>query len=207
MTSARESTVDSQIVGPRRVLIADDEHLIATGLVSMLTELGCEVIGPASNGQAAIDLARENTPDMALLDIRMPIMDGLTAARTIWGELRIPVVILSAYSDPENVELSTNIGVFAYLLKPADRDALRVTLSVAWSRSRSSLDQTDRIVQLEKNLAQRRVVEQAKWKLVERFGITEAEAHRRLQSAARNNRSPLAEVAVRVIEDGYLLKD
>ncbi|TVQ30653.1 MAG: response regulator [Phycisphaeraceae bacterium] len=207
MTSAREMTDAKSLNGPRRVLIADDEHLIASGLAIMLSELGCEVIGPASNGQAAIDLARTATPDMALLDIRMPIMDGLTAARTIWGELRIPVVILSAFSDPENVDQCTNIGVFAYLLKPADRDALRVTLSIAWSRSRSSLDQTDRIVQLEKNLAQRRIVEQAKWKIVEHCSITEAEAHRRLQSAARNNRSPLSEVAERVIEEGYLLKD
>lgn len=207
-TSSKEDSARSRSnLLPGRVLIADDEHLIAAGLSANLRELGCEVIGPASNGQIAIDLARQTLPDMALLDIRMPLLDGLSAAKTIWDELGIPVVIISAYSDPQNVERCSEIGVFGYLLKPADPNGLRVSLSVAWSRAQMQKESGERIVQLERNLQNRRTVEQAKWKLVERCGISEPEAHRRLQTTARNTRSPLVDVATRVIEEDATLAD
>ncbi len=190
---------------PKRVLIADDEHLIASSLAAHLVDLGCDVVGPAANGQIAIEMARRELPDMALLDIRMPQLDGLSAAKTIWDELGIPVVIISAYSDPESVERCHDLGVFGYLLKPIDQDGLRVSLSVAWARAQSLRDSGERVIQLERNLANRRVVEQAKWKLVEAGGMSEPEAHRRLQTTARNRRAPLAEIAQAVIDDAITL--
>lgn len=187
----------------KRILIADDEHLIVSNLSDYLGGLGFEVVGPCADGEAAVQLALEEHPDMCLLDIRMPRLDGLAAARRIWNELGTPVVIISAFSDPDDVDQCADIGVFGYLLKPIDRDGLRVAVSVAWKRWQDVREQSTRVHQLEKNLQNRRTVEQAKWRLVSESGIDEPEAHRRLQAAARNQRTPLVEIAQKVI-DGEL---
>jgi len=181
------------------VLVAEDEHLIAAGLASGLKSLGCTVLGPAVDGQSAIDLAIADPPDMALLDIRMPGMDGLAAAFTLWEVHNIPSVIVTAYSDPQYIERAQQTGVFGYLLKPVSIDNLRTTLSVAWSRASSVQQSSLRITQLEQTIANRRIVEQAKWKLVERYGLSEADAHTRLQQYARDHRCKLVEVANDVI--------
>lgn len=186
--------------GLRSVLIADDEHLIATSLASSLSERGVRVIGPVANGQQALDLARQDTPDLALLDIRMPILNGFEAAKALWKEMQTPSMIVSAYSDPRDIDEAARVGVFGYLVKPVDLDNLRASVAVAWSRAKAARAQTERIAQLEKNLANRRVVEQAKWRLVAALGVEEPEAHNRLQKAARSSRTPIAEVAQRVLD-------
>ncbi len=180
---------------PARVLIAEDEHLIAAGLAAGLKSLGCTVVGPASDGQSAIDLAIADPPDLALLDIRMPGIDGLAAAQTLWDSQQIPSVIVTAFSDPQYIERAQQTGVFGYLLKPVSIDNLRTTLSIAWSRANSQQQSSVRITQLEQTIANRRTVEQAKWKLVERYGLSEDEAHARLQQYARDHRCKLVEVA------------
>lgn len=188
---------------PSRVLIADDEHLIAQMLVDQLDSLGCKPLGPAANGEQALEMARHEKPDVAVLDIRMPKMDGLTAAKVIWSELGVPVVIVSAYSEPEAIAKGDDIGVFGYLIKPVNADDLRVSLAVAWRRWNAHVSQSSRIGQLEKTLESRRLVEQAKWALVKSLAIEEPEAHRRLQEHARRGRTPIASVAQLVI-DGRL---
>jgi response regulator NasT len=185
---------------PKRILVADDEHLIAQMLVDQLVSLGCEPIGPASTGEQAIQLARTERPDLALLDIRMPQLDGLAAARGIWVELGIPVVIISAYSEPESIAGGEDLGVFGYLIKPINAEDLRVAIAVAWRRWHAHLTQTSRIRQLEKSLDARRAVEQAKWMLVKALSIEEPEAHRRLQDHARRERAPIAAIAQKIIE-------
>lgn len=185
---------------PERILVADDEHLIAQMLVDHLTALGCKPIGPASTGEQAIRLARTERPDLALLDIRMPELDGLGAARTIWSEFGIPVVIVSAYSEPESIARGEDLGVFGYLIKPINADDLRVSVAVAWRRWNAHKLQGSRISQLEKTLESRRLVEQAKWLLVKALTIEEPEAHRRLQEFARRERTPIAAIAQRLIE-------
>lgn len=179
----------------RRLLVADDEHLIASGMAASLRGLGYEVIGPAADGQQAIDLARSSQPDMAMLDIRMPLIDGLACAGTLWSELGIPAVIVSAYSSQAYLDQAQEIGVFGFLLKPVTPEALRVATSIAWARAQNHLWQSKRITQLEGTLAGRRTVEMAKWKLIEKLGITEADAHARLQQAARSSRRRLIDVA------------
>jgi DNA-binding NarL/FixJ family response regulator len=124
---------DTAFDGPKRLLVADDEHLVAMGMKNNLEELGYEVIGPAGDGQAAITLCETLKPDMALLDIQMPGLNGLAAAEKIYQELHIPVVIFSAYSDQEYVDSSNDAGVFGYILKPVTRDQLRVGIEVAWA--------------------------------------------------------------------------
>lgn len=192
------------VARPERVLVADDDHLIATGVVGTLRSLGHKVIGPASNGQAAVDLAREDRPDLAVLDVRMPGMTGLEAATILWNELAVPTVIVSAYSDEEYLSQAMETGVFGYLLKPVTSESLRVAISVAWGRAGKEGAHVARIEQLEQNLRNRQIVEQAKWKLVERLGVPEPEAHARMQRAARNTRQPLVRIAEMVIEGADL---
>lgn len=185
---------------PQRILVADDEHLMATGLTTALRSLNFTVVGPVSNGQSAIETVEQEEVDMALLDIRMPGIDGLSAAKILWQEHAIPSVIISAYSDDSYLQQAQETGVFGYLLKPASTENLRVTITIAWGRACAQGLQARRIAQLEESLAHRRIVEQAKWKLVELLNIDEPEAHARLQRMARNDRRRLVDVANDVLE-------
>jgi response regulator NasT len=190
---------------PSRLLVADDEHLVASGLASNLAELGYEVAGPAADGEEAIRLCAEVRPDMALLDIRMPRKNGLEAAEIIYGEMGIPVIILSAYSDPDYVTESNRVGIFGYLLKPVTQDQLRVAVEVAWGRYVRAASLDTEVSSLKQRLEQRKVIEQAKWVLVKRRGVEEPEAMRLLQRQARNSRRTLVEIARSVLENEALL--
>ncbi|MDG2200649.1 MAG: response regulator [Phycisphaerales bacterium] len=197
----------TEFEGPKRLLVADDEHLVAMGMKNNLEELGYEVIGPAGDGQAAITLCETLKPDMALLDIQMPGLDGLAAAEKIYQEMQIPVVIFSAYSDQEYVDSSNDAGVFGYILKPVTRDQLRVGIEVAWGRYLDSADQIEEISGLKERLEQRKIIEQAKWILVKRKSVEEPEAMKMLQKQARNNRRSLIDVARAVVESDSLLSE
>lgn len=186
---------------PSRLLIADDEHLVTAGLSANLKELGFSVVGPASDGEEAIAICRNNRPDMALLDIRMPKKDGLAAAEIVFSQMGVPVVILSAYSDPEYVSTANHVGVFGYILKPVTADQLRVNIAIAWGRYVDFLDQHQEIEGLKGRLADRKVIEQAKWIIVKRKNISEPDAMRLLQTRARNNRRTLADIARSVLEN------
>jgi response regulator NasT len=188
---------------PATVLVADDEHLVASGVAAILTDLGYQVVGPACDGEEALRLCERARPDLALLDIRMPGLDGLSA---IFDRLGIPVMILSAYSDPEYVGSACRQGVFGYLLKPATHDQLRVAISIAWARFLDFAAQGAEIDNLRQRLENRKVVEQAKWVLVKRKGVEEPEAMRLLQRHARNNRRPIVEVARSILENEDLFE-
>ena len=198
---------DTEFDGPKRLLVADDEHLVAMGMKNNLEELGYEVIGPAGDGQAAITLCETLKPDMALLDIQMPGLNGLAAAEKIYQELHIPVVIFSAYSDQEYVDSSNDAGVFGFILKPVTRDQLRVGIEIAWGRYLDSADQVEEISGLKERLEQRKIIEQAKWILVKRKSVEEPEAMKMLQKQARNNRRSLIDVARAVVESDSLLSE
>lgn len=192
---------------PHRVLVADDEHLVASGVAVNLRELGYEVIGPASDGEEAIALCESAHPDMALLDIRMPKRDGLSAAEIVFRQMGIPVMIFSAYSDPDYVASGNRVGVFGYLLKPVTQDQMRVGISVGWGRFLDYARQHTEILTLRERLEQRKIIEQAKWILVKRRGIEEPDAMRMLQKQARNNRRTLVDVAKAVLENDQLFSE
>lgn len=192
---------------PVKVLVADDEHLVASGLAANLKELGYFVIGPASDGEEAITLCHTMQPDLALLDIRMPRKNGLEAAEIIFRQMSIPVVIFSAYSDRDYVETGAQVGIFGYMLKPVTQDQLRVNISVAWSRYLDFADKNQQIAALRERLENRKIIEQAKWLLVEKKGLDEPEAMRTLQRQARNNRRTLVEVAQSLLENKNLFDD
>jgi response regulator NasT len=194
-------------LAPTTLLVADDEHLVAHGLSANLADLGFHVIGPAADGDEAIELCRTLRPDMALLDIRMPRKDGLQAAEVIFRSMGVPVVILSAYSDPEYVAAGNRLGVFGYLLKPTSQDQLRVGINVAWGRYVDHAHQNLENQALRERLEQRKLIEQAKWIIVKRKSISEPEAMRLLQRQARNHRRTLVDVARSVLENETLFAE
>lgn len=195
--------------GPCRVLVADDEHLVATGIANNARDLGHTIVGIAPDGDVAVTLARQHKPDLVLMDIKMPKMNGIDAAMLIYSELSVPSIIISAYADEEYIGKihghGESAGVFGYLIKPVSREQLSVELGVALQRAAVDTTRVTRIGQLENNLAQRRLVEQAKWILVQKRGIIEPEAHDLLQKAARDQRRTLAEIAQGVIDHGDLV--
>lgn len=181
---------------PQHILIADDEHLVVTSLESSLRSLGYSVVGVAADGNVALQLAmREPRPDLALLDIRMPEPDGLEVAARLWREHAIPSIIISAYSGDEHARRAQEAGVFGYLIKPVNAESLGAQIAVAWSKYCTEVGQTKRVRQLEASLEDRRIVEQAKWRLVECNGMNEASAHAAIQKAARNQRRRLRDIA------------
>ncbi len=181
---------------PGRILVADDEHLSALSVTQCLRDLGYTTIGPARDGQHAIELAFSSQPDLALLDVRMADdYDGIDAARVLFDELRIPTVIVSAYSDARQVEESTIQGVFGYVVKPVTAEQLRPAIEVAWARMRHSLTQEIEVRWLRSSIEARKSIERAKWILVERLEIDEGAALRHLRKLAKDSQRSLAEVA------------
>ena len=153
---------------PVKVLVADDELLDVQGIIGLLKSLGFEIIGPCKNGEEAVEKVREDRPDIALLDIQMPVMNGMQAAQIIFHEHDIPVVMLTAYSDDTFLRNSIAAGVFGYLLKPASSEQISAGLSVAWQRFLDHIDQRSKIVDLTQRLDDRKLIERAKWIIVKR---------------------------------------
>lgn len=201
--SARRT--DDRDVRLARVLVADDEHSVAAGISSSLTGLGYTVVGTAGDGLEAIEMCRRDPPDLALLDVRMPNCDGLEAAAVLFRELHIPVVILSAYSDPEYISAAAQAGVFGFLLKPASQDQIRVCLEIAWGTFQAHLRQDEAINALKRRLEDRKTIEQAKWLVVKHKQVSEPEAMKLLQKQARDTRRPLVDIARSILENLTLL--
>lgn len=183
----------------RRVLVAEDEHLLAMSLRADLEALGYAVIGPVGTGRQALELADAQKPDLALLDLRMPEIDGLQAADVIYRRYGVPVVIVSAHSEQEHVAACAELGVFGYLIKPITRDDLRVTLAVAWSRFNEHRSLHNEVEHLNHKIEERKLIERAKGLLMQHEGLNEPDAMRRLQKMARNSRQNMATVAREII--------
>ena len=182
-----------------RILIADDESIIRMGLRVMLRDLGYEVAGLARDGVEALDMAREKRPDLAILDIRMPRMDGLEAAEAITRQHPIPIIILTAFSDREYVERAKSTAVHAYLIKPLREEKLMPAIELAQARFLEQQALAEEVQGLEDALASRDLLDRAKQRLMERFGIGEAEAFQRIHRQARDSRRPLRRVAQEII--------
>lgn len=187
---------------PVRILVADDEYLVALDIISQLGACGYTSVGPAPSGNEAIRLARSTVPDLALLDVRMPDGDGLSAAKVIFNELSIPVVILSAYTDGKTLAAARDAGVFAYLVKPSHANQLRATIEVAWGRFQTFMAEREEADLARRRLEERKVIERAKWTLVQRSGVDEPTAMRLLEEHARSRGERLINVAERVVAHG-----
>jgi AmiR/NasT family two-component response regulator len=189
-----------------RVLIAEDDPLIALGLTERLRALGHEPIGPAADGEQAVELARETAPDLYLFDVEMPSLDGLQAAAQLAVEgLRRPVVIVTGVEDGSLVERAIARGVSAYLTKPIDTRELQAALGLAAARHAEFEQLEAEVDRAKQALEDRKLVERAKGLLMSALSLSEQDAFRRLQLTARERNLRLAEVAARIVEQQSLL--
>lgn len=182
-----------------RILIADDEAIRVMTLRTQLRALGFEVVAEATTGREAMELAARSEPDLAILDIRMPELDGIAAAREITAHRPIPVVLLTAYSEPELVERATEAGVFAYLVKPVSEEDLLPTILLARARFEEFRLLQQEVADLREALEARKVIERAKGILMKRLGISEAEAFRRMQVQSQRENKKLVEIARAIV--------
>jgi len=185
-----------------RVLVAEDEALIRLDLVELLSDEGYDVVGQASDGEEAVALARELTPDLVVMDVKMPKMDGISAAEVIAEERIAPVVMLTAFSQRELVERARKAGAMAYVVKPFDASDVVPAIEIAMARFAEIRAVEDEVADLEERLASRKAVDQAKGMLQEGLGLTEPEAFRWIQKTAMDLRKSMREVAEGVIAHG-----
>jgi two-component system, response regulator PdtaR len=183
----------------RRVLIAEDEALIRLDLREMLIEEGYDVVGEAGDGETAVRLAEEVKPDLVILDIKMPIMDGLQAAEKIATARLAPVVILTAFSQRELVERARAAGAMAYLVKPFQKSDLVPAIEIALSRFAELSALEGEVATLTDRLETRKLVERAKGLLMATYAMTEPQAFKWIQRTAMDHRLTMREVAERII--------
>ena len=190
-----------------RVLVAEDDPVIALGLVERLRTLGHEPIGPVNDGEQAVATAKESHPDLYLFDIEMPNLDGLAAAGRLADEgFRRPVVVITGVDDPSLVERSIASGVSAYLTKPIDARELEAAIELAQLRQAEFEALEAEVGKAQQALEDRKLVERAKGLLMSALQLSEQDAFRRLQKTARERNLRLAEVARRIVEQQSLLE-
>ncbi len=178
-----------------RILIAEDESVTALGLEQDLRALGHTVLGIAGDGTTAVSMARTLSPDLAILDVRMPHLGGLEAAAQIHEERPIPIIIVTAYSDAETVERAVDTPVFHYLVKPVSAGQLAAAIAIAQARHGEWLARRQESDELRKRLEDRKVIERAKGILMEREGITESAAYKVLQRTSQSRNMSMADLS------------
>jgi response regulator NasT len=184
-----------------RILIAEDEAIIRLDLREMLEEEGYRVVGEAGDGETAVRLAEELRPDLVILDVVMPGMDGLTAASAIGEKELSAVLVLTAFSQRDYVDKAARAGAMAYLVKPFDKADLVPAIEVALARYEEARDLANESKDLATQLETRKIVERAKGALMKSRGIGEPEAFRMIQKTAMDERVPMKEVAERILQD------
>ncbi|MDQ1373204.1 MAG: two-component system, response regulator PdtaR [Actinomycetota bacterium] len=183
-----------------RVVIAEDEAIIRLDLKEILEEEGYEVVGETGRGDEAVDLVRQHEPDLAILDIRMPGMDGLSAAREIAGNRRSAVLILTAYSQRNLIEEARDAGALAYLIKPFQRSELIPAIEVALGRFHEMKSLESEVKGLEEQLETRKVVDRAKGMLMDQHGLSENDAFSFIQKTAMQQRVKTKVIAQQIID-------
>ena len=185
-----------------RVVIAEDEAIIRLDLKEILTEEGYLVVGDTARGDHALELVAEHEPDVVILDIKMPGLDGIETARRIAANHDAAVVILTAFSQRELVDRAIEAGALAYLVKPFQRSELIPAVEIARTRHREMRSLTDQYRTLADRFEARKTIDRAKGLLIDESGLSEAEAFRFIQQAAMSNRRSMVDVGVEIIEEG-----
>ncbi len=186
----------------RRVVIAEDEALIRMDLAEMLAEQGYEVVGEAGDGARAVELAEQHRPDLVILDVKMPVLDGIAAAERIAAQRIAPVVILTAFSQRELVERARDAGAMAYLVKPFSAGDLVPAIEMAVSRFAEVHALEQEVADLQERLETRKTVDRAKSVLQGQLGLSEPDAFRWIQKTAMDLRLSMREVAQGVVDHG-----
>src|SRR5437762_265671 len=182
-----------------RILVAEDETIIRLDLVEMLARAGLEVCAEARDGEEAVALAREHEPDLAIMDVKMPGLDGIEAARRILDERPIPIVMLTAYGQEELVSRAVEAGIFGYLVKPFRESDLLPAIATARARHVELVALREEAESLAEALAARKVIERAKGLLMAKEGLSENEAFDRLRRASQVSGRPLRVIAEAVV--------
>ncbi|MEU5051857.1 response regulator [Streptomyces sp. NPDC021096] len=184
-----------------RVVIAEDEALIRLDLKEMLEEEGYSVVGEAGDGETAVALAREHKPDLVILDVKMPVLDGISAAERIAAESIAPVLMLTAFSQRDLVERARDAGAMAYLVKPFSKSDVVPAIEMAVSRFTELKALEQEVADLSQRLETRKLVDRAKSVLQTQYGLTEPAAFRWIQKTSMDRRLSMQQVAEAVIED------
>jgi AmiR/NasT family two-component response regulator len=182
-----------------RVVIAEDEAIIRLDLRETLEEEGYEVVGEAGRGDVALDLIRELKPDLAILDVKMPGMDGLEVARVVGNEKICGVLVLTAFSQREIIEQARDAGALAYLVKPFQKSDLIPAIEVAIGRFRELQALTGQMEVLGEQLEARKIIDKAKGRLIDDFGLKEQDAFSFIQRTAMKDRSRMRDVAEKIL--------
>ena len=201
--TAPEPTIEepptSAGIGGLRIVVAEDEALIRLDLAEMLAELGYDVVGQASDGEQSVALVHEHRPDVVIMDVKMPVLDGISAAEQIGKERIAPVIMLTAFSQKELVERARDAGVMAYIVKPFTQADLAPAVDIATSRWAELKALEGDIADLGERLETRKAVDRAKGILMTRLKLSEADAFRWIQKTAMDRRLGMREVADAVI--------
>lgn len=193
---------DQEIQTPtkRRVVVAEDESLIRMDIVETLRDNGFDVVGEAGDGEAAVALAKELRPDLVIMDVKMPKLDGISAADQLNKEHIAPVVLLTAFSQKELVERATEAGALAYVVKPFTPNDLLPAVEIALSRWAQIVALENEVADLSERFETRKIVDIAKGILNEKMGLTEPEAFRWIQKASMDRRLTMKDVAITIVE-------
>ena len=192
---------------PRRVVVAEDESLIRIDIVEILRDNDFEVVGEAGDGETAIALARELRPDLVVMDVKMPKLDGISAAKQLSDEHIAPVVLLTAFSQKELVDRATEAGALAYVVKPFTQNDLLPAIEIALARHQQIVALESEVADLAERFETRKLVDRAKGLLTDKMGLTEPEAFRWIQKASMDRRLTMHEVAQAVVEQLAPKKD
>ena len=193
------SNPDQELQPVRRVIVAEDESVIRLDIVEMLREVGYDVVGEAGDGESAVRLAEELRPDLVVMDIKMPKLDGISAAEKIARASIAPVVLLTAFSQKELVERARDAGAMAYVVKPFTAADLVPALEIAQSRYQEIQALESEIADMTDRFETRKLVERAKGLLISNMGLTEPEAFRWIQKTSMDRRLTMREVAETVL--------
>lgn len=184
-----------------RIVIADDEALICMDLREMLEEAGHTVVGVGSDGVKALDLVKEKKPDLVILDVKMPRLDGIQTAKMIAHDNAAPVVLLTAFGDEDIIEKAKKSMVFGYVMKPVDERNLFPAIQIAVSQFRQKSEIVDRVKDMEREFAARKIIDRAKGLLMDYYHISEEDAYRRMQQTSMKRGIALADVAQKIVKE------
>lgn len=190
-----------------RIMVVEDESVARMDICEMLESAGYNVVAQVSNGVQAVEKAFLSEPDLILMDVKLPKMNGLKASRVIYDHKRIPIIVVTAYSDRNFVEEAKTAGVMNYLLKPVIESDLITSIEVTLAQSKRMMELSSKIKELEYDLEIRKLVERAKGLLMNIMSITEEEAYKRMRDYSMKFRTELENVAKKIIKDGYLPTD
>ncbi len=188
-----------------RILIAEDNDLVSLTLEEQLKGLGYDVIGIARSGAEAVNLASRLKPDLIMMDIRMPEMEGTEAAARIRDVSPVPIIMLTAYADKETIKKAETAGALAYLVKPVNENELPPAINIAMARFKELQSLRAQVTELEDSLEARKLIERAKGILMQRLGLNERDAYERLRQRARDKRAKMKDIAQAIIEAEELL--